>query len=139
MVSDQQPQATPAYDPDSESDFSDAEDEESGIYLGLPDGPLEGEDESNPLVSRLGGLPAWLPFSSSTSFFHTSSDEASTSAKKLPLPPSPAQVSQCKICGKEMEMLVQVFAPLEGSCFDRTINVWGCSRAGCQKQRDSRR
>ncbi|KDN53478.1 hypothetical protein K437DRAFT_253183, partial [Tilletiaria anomala UBC 951] len=115
----------PEYDPDSDSDFSSDEAQDIKVYLGLPDGPLEPEDESNPLVSRAGGRPAFLP-----------RPIASTSSTRWP--PQPEHVSSCKICGRDMEMLMQIFAPLEGSCYDRTLYIWGCARAKCQRARDSR-
>ncbi|KAN0064844.1 hypothetical protein ACQY0O_001901 [Thecaphora frezii] len=94
------------YDSDSGSEFSVTD-----VQLGLADGPLEGDDESNPLVSRIGGRAAWLPMSSTP----------------------PREVAQCKHCQRPMQLLVQIFAPLEGSAYDRCLMVWGCSRGECQR------
>ncbi|WFD19933.1 hypothetical protein MCAP1_002175 [Malassezia caprae] len=101
----------PPYDDDS--DF-ESDEEFSEVQLGLADGPLESEDEANPLVSRIGGRPVWLPLAPS----------------KLP----PASLVQCQYCKKPMQLLVQIFAPLENSAFDRNLFVWGCSRAACQRK-----
>jgi len=98
---------------DDESDF-DSDEEFSEVQLGLADGPLENEDEANPLVSRIGGRPVWLPLSPT----------------KLP----PASLVQCQYCQKPMQLLVQIFAPLENSAFDRNLFVWGCARAACQRK-----
>ncbi|WFD36157.1 hypothetical protein MCUN1_003033 [Malassezia cuniculi] len=96
---------------------SDDELEYTNVHLGLADGPLEGDDEGNPLVSRLGGHAAWLPLS----------------ADALP----PADVAACGNCGELMPLLVQIFAPLEGSAYDRCLYVWGCARAPCQRKSKS--
>ena len=97
------PQYMPPYD-DDDSDFE--EDVYSNVQLGLADGPLEEDDESNPLVSRIGGRPAWLPLQPS----------------KLP----PASEVQCAYCKEPMQLLIQIFAPLEDSAYDRNLFVWGC-------------
>lgn len=94
-------------DSDSGSDYSVTQ-----TQLGVIDGPLESQDESNPLVSRLGGQVAWLPSTS------------------IP----PMSVSICLHCSEQMELLVQIFAPLDDSPFDRLLLVWGCARRPCQKQ-----
>ncbi|PWN43670.1 hypothetical protein IE81DRAFT_322069 [Ceraceosorus guamensis] len=101
------------YDPESDSD-SDAGSVESStdVLLGLSDGPVEGDDGSNPLVSRIGGSPAWLP------------------ARARP----PVSVATCELCSRAMELLVQIFAPLDGSAYDRVLYVWGCARGACQRQ-----
>lgn len=93
---------------------SDYEDDFTNAHLGLADGALEGDDEANPLVSRIGGRPAWLPLA----------------PENVP----PASEVQCMHCGEPMELLVQIFAPLEDSAYDRNLFVWGCSRAKCQRQ-----
>ncbi|WFD42405.1 hypothetical protein MPSI1_001048 [Malassezia psittaci] len=102
----------PHYDAASDSG-SDLE-EESSIYLGLPDGPLQDDDEENPLVSRIGGRPAWLPFQ----------------VDRLP----PASLISCKSCNRPMELLVELFAPLEGSPYDRCLLVWCCAYGVCQRK-----
>lgn len=94
------------YDSDSGSEFDASE-----TQLGLADGPLEGEDETNPLVSRIGGRAAWLPMRSTP----------------------PQDIALCKTCHQEMQLLVQIFAPLEESAYDRCLLVWGCARSKCQR------
>ncbi|EPQ30411.1 uncharacterized protein PFL1_01937 [Pseudozyma flocculosa PF-1] len=94
------------YDSDSGSEFSVTD-----VQLGLADGPLEGDDEANPLVSRIGGRAAWLPMTSTP----------------------PREVAQCNHCQRPMQLIVQIFAPLEGSAYDRCLMVWGCGRAECQR------
>ncbi|KAL7418104.1 programmed cell death protein 2 [Mrakia frigida] len=80
--------------------------------LGLPDGVITvASDVSDPQVSRLGGPPSFLPT------LNTSPPISSTS---------------CPSCSSPMELLVQLYAPLEGSVDDRVVYVWGCARAGCQ-------
>lgn len=84
--------------------------------LGVSDGPLESQDEGNPLVSRMGGRAAWLP------------------SKAIP----PVTVSTCSHCSQQMELLVQIFAPLDQSPYDRLLLVWGCARSPCQRKRGRR-
>ncbi|SNX83835.1 related to TSR4 - cytoplasmic protein required for correct processing of the 20S pre-rRNA [Melanopsichium pennsylvanicum] len=96
---------------DSDSTHSGSEFQPSDVQLGLADGPLEADDESNPLVSRIGGRAAWLPI------------------KNTPL----QQIAQCASCTHQMQLLVQIFAPLVESPYDRCLMVWGCARPACQR------
>lgn len=98
-------------DPDSGSDYSVTQ-----TQLGVSDGPLESQDEGNPLVSRMGGQVAWLP------------------SQSIP----PMSVSLCSHCSEQMELLVQIFAPLDDSPYDRLLLVWGCARRPCQKKETGR-
>jgi hypothetical protein len=84
--------------------------------LGLPDGPIESSsaDLKDFNVSRLGGPPTFL--SSLTSS-------------------PPISSTLCPSCGLSMELLVQLYAPLEGSVDDRLVYVLGCARAGCQGEK----
>lgn len=102
----------------ADSDDSDFESEDgvTNVQLGLSDGPVEGDDEFNPLVPRIGGKAAWLPTTS------------------IP-PPS---VAHCKYCDTPMELLVQIFAPLEKSPYDRVLLAWGCCRPACQRKGQGR-
>ena len=50
----------------------------------------------------------------------------------------PASVAQCAHCGQQMQLLVQIFAPLEDSPYDRNLFVWGCARAACQHKGEGR-
>lgn len=101
------PRDEEGYDSDSGSEF-----DASDVQLGLADGPLECDDESNPLVSRIGGRAAWLPLKS------TPTEEVAT----------------CNSCKQQMQLLVQIFAPLVESPYDRCLLVWGCARPACQRK-----
>lgn len=101
----------PAADYDSDSDTG-SEYSVTQTQLAVTDGPLEGDDGSNPLVSRMGGRAAWLPTSS--------------------IPPQ--TVALCQHCNQLMELLVQIFAPLDDSPYDRIVLVWGCARSPCQRK-----
>jgi len=101
----------------TEDDWSDSDDEigtgmETDVLLGVPDGRMETEsDIKDAAVSRIGGLPAFLP-------------------SREP----PFSSSQCKVCSDPMELLVQVWCPFEDSPMDRALYVWGCARSTCQRQ-----
>jgi len=179
----------PQYDSDSASD-SDEEGSQisvTEVSLGLPDGQLEKEDESNPLVSRIGGrvvsvffivllnpISILLPTSmepearehlmSFSQFFPSAQLTRPLQLLLLPPPllsplfpdflslfflqlfqawlplssPPPKSISICSHCSKPMQLLVQIFAPLIDSAFDRTLLVWGCSRRVCQRKGDGR-
>lgn len=97
--------------PDSDSD-SGSEYSVTQVQLAVSDGALESDDQLNPLVSRLGGHVAWLPTTSIPS----------------------SDIATCPHCRQPMELLVQIFAPLQESSFDRILLVWGCARAPCQSK-----
>lgn len=100
-----------------DDDWSDSDDEigsevETAVLLGIPDGVVETEtDIKDAAVSRIGGHPAMLP-------------------SREP----PFSSSQCKICSYPMELLVQVWCPVEDSPMDRALYIWGCSRSACQRK-----
>ncbi|KAI0691233.1 programmed cell death protein 2 [Cytidiella melzeri] len=102
--------------PQSDDDWSDSDDDEGSdmettVQLGIPDGPLESaSDLLDAAVSRIGGHPAFL-----------------TS------PEPPIDSALCKNCSTPMELLLQVWCPMEGSPCDRALYVWGCARGVCQK------
>lgn len=103
---------------DEESDWSDssagsvASSFSTTVMLGLPDGPVETPSELlDAQVSRLGGPPSFLYT------LRSFPDVATT---------------HCRSCGNPSELLVQLYAPLEGSVDDRVVYVFGCARAGCQ-------
>ncbi|GAC97438.1 hypothetical protein PHSY_005024 [Pseudozyma hubeiensis SY62] len=100
------PPSDDGYDSDSGSEF-----DASDVQLGLADGPLEADDEVNPLVSRIGGRAAWLPMKASPT----------------------DKVAECNSCKQQMQLLVQIFAPLVESPYDRCLLVWGCARPACQR------
>ncbi|KAK0526442.1 hypothetical protein OC835_005288 [Tilletia horrida] len=111
-------------DDDAEDDLSDDDDDddeedeedESDTYIALPDGPVASADIENPLVSRIGGPPAFLPLRTLPPFPATT------------LCPNPA-------CAQPMELLLQIFAPREESPYDRCLHVWGCARRACNAPR----
>ncbi|KAJ3555516.1 hypothetical protein NM688_g2531 [Phlebia brevispora] len=103
--------------PKYEEDWSDSDDEDMGsdvetsVQLGIPDGPIESSsDILDAAVSRIGGQPAFL-----------------TS------PEPPYESALCKNCSSPMQLLVQVWCPLEDKPNDRALYVWGCARAVCQR------
>ncbi|KAG9312897.1 programmed cell death protein 2 [Chiua virens] len=104
----------------TEDDWSDSDEEigvamETEVLLGVPDGRVETEtDVTDAAVSRIGGLPAFLP-------------------SREP----PISSSQCKICSNPMELLLHVWCPFEDSPMDRALYVWGCARSSCQRQSGS--
>ncbi|KAE8210271.1 hypothetical protein CF327_g5838 [Tilletia walkeri] len=101
---------------DDEDD--DADEEDADTYIALPDGPVASTDIENPLVSRIGGPPSFLPLRT--------------------LPPYPA-TTRCpnSACAQPMELLVQIFAPREDSPYDRCLHVWGCARKACNAPRSA--
>jgi len=106
--------------PSQEDDWSDSDQEElsdveTSVLLGVPDGPIDVEsDLIDAAVSRIGGLPAFLPSSE-----------------------PPFDSSHCKSCHNSMELLVQMWCPFENSPMDRALYIWGCARIGCQGENGS--
>ncbi|KAF7317965.1 PDCD2-C domain-containing protein [Mycena kentingensis (nom. inval.)] len=95
----------------AEEDWSDSEegdersDVETLVLLGIPAGAIEKASElSDAAVSRIGGLPAFLPS----------------------IEP-PFASSSCKVCGTPMELLIQIWCPVEESPMDRALYVWVCA------------
>ncbi|KAL9940073.1 hypothetical protein V8E36_000778 [Tilletia maclaganii] len=103
---------------DDDDDDEDDEEDDSDTYIALPDGAVAAADIENPLVSRIGGPPAFLPLRT--------------------LPPYPA-ITTCPnaACAEPMELLLQIFAPREQSPYDRCLHVWGCARRACNGPRAS--
>ncbi|KAH8093728.1 programmed cell death protein 2 [Cristinia sonorae] len=102
--------------PAPQDDWSDSDDDllsdtETSVQLGLPDGHIESDsDIFDAAVSRIGGHPAFL-------------------TQEPPL-----DSAQCKNCKNQMELLVQLWCPLEDSPNDRALYIWGCPRTPCQKK-----
>ncbi|TFK91739.1 hypothetical protein K466DRAFT_582559 [Polyporus arcularius HHB13444] len=100
--------------------WSDSDDEldadvETAVQLGLPDGPLLSPAElSDPTVSRLGGHPTFLS-----------------------PPPPPLAYATCNNCAQPMELLAQVWCPMEQSPNDRALFVWACANSSCQRKEGS--
>ncbi|KAJ2041002.1 hypothetical protein H4S04_007782 [Coemansia sp. S16] len=80
------------------------------VALGYSGGGMDGSDDNDPFVCKLGGSPVWLDNSS-------------------PLPDHASVV--CEQCGSEMAMLVQTYVPLSDSAYDRVLYVWACNRRAC--------
>lgn len=100
----------------SDSDEDDLPQVETSVLLGIPDGAIESpSDLKDAAVSRIGGLPALL------------------------LPRAPFDSSHCLHCKNPMELLVQLWAPLQDSPYDRAVYVWGCAKSGCQRMSGSAR
>ncbi|KDQ19154.1 hypothetical protein BOTBODRAFT_127050 [Botryobasidium botryosum FD-172 SS1] len=99
-------------------EYSDSDEDglpqiQTSVLLGFPDGPITDRvDLADPRVSRVGGSPA----------FHNG------------VPPPPASSSHCKVCSQPMQLLLQMWCPLEGSAYDRACYVWGCARSRCQRK-----
>ncbi|CAG8586430.1 4546_t:CDS:2 [Ambispora leptoticha] len=94
--------------------------------LGVPDGNIPTNHDTDPYVTKIGGIPNWLASSSSTS-----SPELSRSSM-----PS-FDVAICGNCGKEMFLLFQGYVPLDRSSYDRVIYVWGCNQKRCMRKSGS--
>ncbi|KAI0820382.1 programmed cell death protein 2 [Trametes gibbosa] len=106
--------------PDLDDTWSDSDDEleadqETAVDLGVPDGPVD--DPAillDPTVSRLGGHPSFL------SSPHPSLAHAT-----------------CTNCSQPMELLIQIWCPLEESPNDRALYVWACANGSCQRKEGS--
>ncbi|KAG8983935.1 hypothetical protein FRB93_006883 [Tulasnella sp. JGI-2019a] len=102
----------------SEHSWSESDDDllpntDGNVLLGLPDGIItEAADLVDPIVSRLGGTPAFLPLIAVPSH----------------------DISYCYNCSIPMGLLVQLWSPFEDSPMDRVLYVWGCARAACQRK-----
>jgi len=100
-----------------EGEWSDSDEEcdssggvETNVQLGVPDGSITAdEDLKDPRVSRIGGHPVFL-------------------VSSLP----DVSVSQCKSCSNPMQLISQIWCPIEGSPFDRSMYIWACANGGCR-------
>nr|GAT61031.1 predicted protein [Mycena chlorophos] len=108
---------SPSAMPREQEDCSDSDDDGSKssgwLQLGISGEriPAASEDLTNVAISRIGGQPAFLH----------SNEPAFTS-------------SFCKLCGLPMELLVQLWCPIEeDSPYDRVLYIWGCSGPMCQQ------
>lgn len=97
------------------SDEEELLDSKSDVFLGYVDGSID-DDEPTIEDTFLGGSPVWL---------HPESQP-----KKEDL--------ECDNCHKEMALLMQAFAPMDGKPYDRVIYIFGCKNtAQCSKQKGS--
>ncbi|KAH7103804.1 programmed cell death protein 2 [Auriculariales sp. MPI-PUGE-AT-0066] len=105
----------------SDEDFSDSDDElvsgvQTTVQLGLPDEPMpiDSTHARNPTYSRFGGQPVLLTA-------HQPPTDAAT----------------CSNCKNTMELLCELWCPLEGSPLDRVLYFFACSRGTCQRKSGS--
>ncbi|KAI0675435.1 programmed cell death protein 2 [Trametes maxima] len=97
--------------------WSDSDDEldadvETNVDLGVPDGPVdEPTTLLDPSVSRIGGHPTFLS-----------------------APHPPVAHATCSNCSQPMELLIQIWCPLEESPNDRALYVWACANGSCQRK-----
>lgn len=97
---------------DSDDEYGSSGDIETNVQLGLPDGPITAEEDlKDPRVSRIGGHPVFLVSS-----------------------PPDVSVSQCKNCSNPMQLVSQIWCPIEDSPLDRSMYVWVCANGKCQKK-----
>ncbi|KAH9852077.1 programmed cell death protein 2 [Lenzites betulinus] len=95
----------------SDSDDELEADQETAVDLGVPDGPVDDPITLlDPTVSRLGGHPTFL-----------SSPHPSTSH------------ATCTNCAQPMELLIQIWCPLEDSPNDRALYVWACANGSSDR------
>lgn len=93
----------------------------TSVYLGYVDEPED--SAANFRDSRLGGLPVWLPANS----------KKGNNVQILQQPPSP-ELLKCLACGKKMALLVQLYAPLEDTEYERVLYVLVCRNGGACKR-----
>ncbi|KAF9288538.1 hypothetical protein BGZ68_000091 [Mortierella alpina] len=87
----------------------------SPILLGMPDSPMATQDDVDPYVTKIGGVPLWLE------------DDR----------PAPSKYGVCEACGKDMYLLLQAYVPLEKSPYDRVVYVWACNQRLCMRKKGS--
>ncbi|KTW27287.1 hypothetical protein T552_02270 [Pneumocystis carinii B80] len=86
------------------------------VLLAFPDEYIKVEDlASNPLITRLGGLPIGLD--------------------RLTKPP--LRFSKCKNCNQIMPLILQSYAHIDHIDYDRVIYVWACCHRRCQYKEGS--
>ncbi|KAK9480562.1 programmed cell death protein 2 [Lipomyces japonicus] len=101
-----------AYESDSESDvsMSDSAVGRTSVLLGYPDEPVD--NKVTAYDTRIGGKPVWL--------------------NKGSLPD--ARLAKCNSCSSLMTLLLQAYAALEGTLYERIIYVYGCKSAQCRRK-----
>nr|XP_057931270.1 programmed cell death protein 2-like isoform X2 [Doryrhamphus excisus] len=81
--------------------------------LGLCDGAFDDKKyQSSFLTNKIGGLPDWLPS-------------------------LPRMSPRCRRCSSLLAHVVQVYCPLEGSPYHRTIHVFACPAEECKGRSDN--
>ncbi|KAG0004047.1 hypothetical protein BGZ80_008730 [Entomortierella chlamydospora] len=85
------------------------------VLLGLPDSPMEHQDDVDPYITKIGGVPSWL-------------DQDM---------PAPSKYGICGACGKNLYLILQAYVPLERSPYDRVVYVWACNQRLCMRKNGS--
>ncbi|XP_059478816.1 programmed cell death protein 2-like [Neocloeon triangulifer] len=84
------------------------------VLLGFEDERVT--EKNRPFVdyttNKIGGTPDWHP------------------TKELPL-------TKCKLCGSNLALVVQIYAPVEGSKFHRTLYLFACIQPPCWNRPES--
>ncbi|KAF9170623.1 hypothetical protein BGX20_008716 [Mortierella sp. AD010] len=85
------------------------------VLLGLPDSPMEHQDDVDPYITKIGGVPSWLDQNM----------------------PAPSKYGICGACGKSLYLILQAYVPLEKSPYDRVVYVWACNQRLCMRKNGS--
>jgi len=122
--------------PKDDDEWSDSDDDvfsevETSVLLGVPDGGVvDRADINDAAVSRIGGHPVrYILYC----FMACSLTRIGIKAFIPSQEPSLSSAS-CNNCLKTMELLVQMWCPVEDSPHDRALYVWGCAQGSCQKK-----
>ncbi|KAI8340254.1 programmed cell death protein 2 [Chlamydoabsidia padenii] len=86
----------------------------SSTLLGVPDGTISTDDDTDPYLTKLGGLPVWLN-------------------DKTP----PSDYCKCHVCGGWLYLLCQSYIPLPDSVYHRVIYILACNRRSCMRKEGS--
>jgi pre-rRNA-processing protein TSR4 len=117
----------------SDSDEDQLPQIETAVILGIPDGPVvSASDLKDAAVSRIGGVP--VRFTTTRICISHLMNICDLYLQALLSHRVPFSSSHCQHCNSPMELLVQLWAPLENSLYDRSVYVWGCARSGCQRK-----
>ncbi|XP_031567234.1 programmed cell death protein 2-like [Actinia tenebrosa] len=86
----------------------------SQVFLGLPDQRIEENDDKlcNWSTNKFGGRPSWM-----TSLVD--------------------QYPSCKLCKRQLLLVSQIYCPLSGSLYHRTLYIFGCVNPSCWNQPQS--
>ncbi|ESX02194.1 hypothetical protein KL918_003739 [Ogataea parapolymorpha] len=98
----------------SESDYEE-ELGESKTFLGFVDVPISESERPELEDTFIGGKPIWLN----------------------PNSPPPKELLQCKSCQEPMHLLLQCYANLANTFYDRVIYIFGCNKAQCRRKKGS--
>ncbi|KAG7834025.1 hypothetical protein KL919_003003 [Ogataea angusta] len=98
----------------SESDYEE-ELGESKTFLGFVDVPISETERPELEDTFIGGKPIWLN----------------------PKSPPPNELLECKSCKEPMHLLLQCYANLADTLYDRVIYIFGCDKARCRRKNGS--